>query len=177
MNEKNEEEPKQKNEINNINPEEEKVAEKNTQTNNDINNQKNEENEIFLGKTILYKYRIEKKIRRGSQAQIYLGENIRTFEQYAIKVEKNKEENCLLKNEIYMLGNLQNSNSPKNNGIVEMYSCANYKGYLILVEKLLGKSYIISRFIQKIHLIRYMPNSYSMFIKNRIRSFQGYNSL
>ena len=140
MNEKNEEEPKQKNEINNINPEEEKVAEKNTQTNNDINNQKNEENEIFLGKTILNKYRIEKKIRRGSQAQIYLGENIRTFEQYAIKVEKNKEENCLLKNEIYMLGNLQNSNSPKNNGIVEMYSCANYKGYLILVEKLLGKS-------------------------------------
>ena len=52
------------------------------------------------------KYRIEKKIRRGSQAQIYLGENIRTFEQYVIKVEKNKEENCLLKNEIYMLGNL-----------------------------------------------------------------------
>ena len=40
MNEKNEEEPKQKNEINNINPEEEKVAEKNTQTNNDISNQK-----------------------------------------------------------------------------------------------------------------------------------------
>ena len=53
MNEKNEEEPKQKNEINNINPEEEKVAEKNAQTNNDINNQKNEENEIILGKTIL----------------------------------------------------------------------------------------------------------------------------
>ena len=76
----------------------EKVAEKNTQTNNDINNQKNEENEIFLGKTILNKYRIEKKIRRGSQAQIYLGENIRTFEQYAIKVEKNKEENCLMIN-------------------------------------------------------------------------------
>ena len=61
MNEKNEEEPKQKNEINNINPEEEKVAEKNTQTNNDIINQKNEESEIFLGKTILNKYRIEKK--------------------------------------------------------------------------------------------------------------------
>ena len=45
-----------------------------------------------------------------------------------------------------MLGNLQNSNSPKNNGIVEMYSCANYKGYLILVEKLLGKSLVILYF-------------------------------
>ena len=103
------------------------------------NNKKDNENEIFIGKTLLNKYKIIKHIRRGSEAQIYLGENIKTYEQLAIKVEKNKPENCLLKNEIYMLGNLQN-NFPKNNGIVEMFTCANYKGYLILVEKLLGKS-------------------------------------
>ena len=38
-----------------------------------------------------------------------------------------------------MLGNLQN-NSQKNMGIVEMITCAKYKDYLILIEKLLGKS-------------------------------------
>ena len=99
-----------------------------------------EENEIFLNKTILNKYKIIKKIRRGSQAQIYLGENIKTYEQYAIKVEKNKPENCLLKNEIYILGHLQNTNSQKKTGIVEMFNCLKYKEYLILIEKLLGNS-------------------------------------
>ena len=99
-----------------------------------------EENEVFINKTVLNKYKILKKIRRGSQAQIYLGENIKTFEQVAIKVEKNNPENCLLKQEILILGNLQNTNSTKKNGIVEMYNCFKYKDYLILVEKLLGKS-------------------------------------
>ena len=119
--------------------------EKNEQNNNQINIVNNNninnktESENFIDKTILNKYKLIKKIRRGSQAQIYLGENIKTFEQYAIKIEKNKSENCLLKNEIYMLGNLQN-NSQKNMGIVEMITCAKYKDYLILVEKLLGKS-------------------------------------
>jgi serine/threonine protein kinase len=106
--------------------------EKNEQNNNQINIVNNNninnktESENFIDKTILNKYKLIKKIRRGSQAQIYLGENIKTFEQYAIKIEKNKSENCLLKNEIYMLGNLQN-NSQKNMGIVEMITCAKYK--------------------------------------------------
>ena len=124
---------------NNIN-QEQNISNNNQENNNNINNEIKEESEIFLDKTILNKYHIIKKIRRGSQAQVYLGENTKTFEQYAIKVEKNKPENCLLKNEIYMLSNLQSTSTQKNNGIVEMFSCANYKGYLILIEKLLGKS-------------------------------------
>ena len=114
----------------------------------DNNNDKNidskitseEENETFLNKTIVNKYKIIKKIRRGSQALIYLGENIKTYEQYAIKVEKNKDNNCLLKNEIYILGHLQNTNSQKKTGIIEMFNCLRYKDYLILIEKLLGNS-------------------------------------
>ena len=135
MNEINEEQ-KQKTNPNIIITEEQNISNNNQIT---INNNNNKENENFIGKIILNKYKIIKKIRRGSQSQIYLGENIKTFEQLAIKVEKNKPDNCLLKNEIYILGNLQN-NFKNNNGIVDMFSCATYKGYLILVEKLLGKS-------------------------------------
>ena len=132
------EEIKKENEnINNINNEKE-----NENNNQNIDNKITieEEKENFLNKIILNKYKIIKKIRRGSQAQIYLGENIKTLEQFAIKVEKNKSENCLLKNEIYILGNLQNTNSQKKTGIVEMYNCLKYKDYLILIEKLLGNS-------------------------------------
>ena len=111
------------------------MEEKNEHQNNNINNKHID----FIGKIILKKFKILKKIRRGSQAQIYLGENINTLEQFAIKVEKNKPENCLLKNEIYILQNLQN-NYPKNNGIVDLITCAKYRDYLILVEKLLGRS-------------------------------------
>ena len=111
------------------------MEEKNEHQNNNINNKHVD----FIGKIILKKFKILKKIRRGSQAQIYLGENINTLEQFAIKVEKNKPENCLLKNEIYILQNLQN-NFPKNNGIVDLITCAKYRDYLILVEKLLGRS-------------------------------------
>ena len=111
------------------------MEEKNDHQNNNNNNKHVD----FIGKIILKKFKILKKIRRGSQAQIYLGENINTLEQFAIKVEKNKPENCLLKNEIYILQNLQN-NFPKNNGIVDLITCAKYRDYLILVEKLLGRS-------------------------------------
>ena len=115
------------------------MEEKNEHQNNNNIININNNHEEFIGKTILKKFKIIKKIRRGSQAQVYLGENIKTLEQFAIKVEKNKPENCLLKNEIYTLQNLQN-NFPKNNGIVDLITCAKYKDYLILVEKLLGKS-------------------------------------
>ena len=124
----------------NINIDNTKNEEENKNQNIDNKITIEEENENFLNKIILNKYKIIKKIRRGSQAQIYLGENIKTLEQFAIKVEKNKTENCLLKNEIYILGNLQNTNSQKKTGIVEMYNCLKYKDYLILIEKLLGNS-------------------------------------
>ena len=94
----------------NINIDNTKNEEENKNQNIDNKITIEEENENFLNKIILNKYKIIKKIRRGSQAQIYLGENIKTLEQFAIKVEKNKAENCLLKNEIYILGNLQNTN-------------------------------------------------------------------
>ena len=137
MDEKKEDE-KQEVKTNNI-INEEKNEHNNDKINININNTNKTESENFIDKIILNKYKIIKKIIRGSQAKIYLGENIKTFEQFAIKVEKNKAEHCLLKNEIYMLGNLQN-NSQKNMGIVEMITCAKYKDYLILIEKLLGKS-------------------------------------
>ena len=137
MDEKKEDEKQDFKDNNIIN--EEKNELNNEKINININNFNKTESENFIDKIILNKYKIIKKISRGSQAKIYLGENIKTFEQFAIKVEKNKPENCLLKNEIYMLGNLQN-NSQKNMGIVEMITCAKYKDYLILIEKLLGKS-------------------------------------
>ena len=78
------------------------MEEKNEHQNNNNIININNNHEEFIGKTILKKFKIIKKIRRGSQAQVYLGENIKTLEQFAIKVEKNKPDNCLLKNEIYI---------------------------------------------------------------------------
>ena len=123
-----------KNEENKINDEENNI---NNNIDNDIkikNKEKEKEDENFIGKIILKKYKIKEKIRQGSQSTIYLSENIKTYDQCAIKVEKNTKD-CILKNEIFILSNLQN-----HKGIVDMITCAYYKEYLILVEKLLGKS-------------------------------------
>ena len=89
----------------------------------------------FTNKIIFGKYQIIKKIGEGSQSSIYSGENVETKEKVAIKMEKQKEKDCLLKNEIYLLYRFKN-----NEGIVNIITCGRCWGNFVLIENLLGKS-------------------------------------
>ena len=89
----------------------------------------------FIGKILFGKYRIIKKIGEGSQSSIYSGENIKTKESVAIKTEKQKEIDCLLKKEIYFLYRLKGQK-----GIADLITCGRSGENLVLVENLLGKS-------------------------------------
>ena len=96
----------------------------------DINNISDETNKIIFGK-----YRIINKIGEGSQSLIYSGENIQTKDKVAIKMEKLKEKDLLLKNEIYLLYRLKD-----NEGIVNIITCGKSGENFIMIEDLLGKS-------------------------------------
>jgi len=118
---------------------------KNRQEGSPINdNSKNLKNELpdsnnskqdFTGKVLFGKYRVIKKIGEGSQSSIYSGENIKTKESVAIKTEKQKEIDCLLKKEIYFLYRLKGQK-----GIADLITCGRSGEDLVLVENLLGKS-------------------------------------
>ena len=97
----------------------------------DSNNSKQD----FTGKVLFGKYRVIKKIGEGSQSSIYSGENIKTKESVAIKTEKQKEIDCLLKKEIYFLYRLKGQK-----GIADLITCGRSGEDLVLVENLLGKS-------------------------------------
>jgi serine/threonine protein kinase len=97
----------------------------------DSNNSKQD----FTGKVIFGKYRVIKKIGEGSQSSIYSGENIKTKESVAIKTEKQKETDCLLKQEIYFLYRLKDQK-----GMPKLITCGRSGENLVLVENLLGKS-------------------------------------
>ena len=98
--------------------------------------EENNEKNIFIDKIFFGKYKVIKKIGEGSQSMIFSGENIKTNEGIAIKVEKRKkEEDCLLKQEIKYLIKLK-----EHEGIVNIITCGKSGEYMILIEKLLGKS-------------------------------------
>ena len=109
---------------------------------NEQNSNKNIINDIsirdkndFIDKIIFGKYRIIKKIGEGSQSSIYSGENTETKEKVAIKMEKQKAKDCLLKNEIYLLYRFKNDE-----GIANIITCGRCLGNFVLIENLLGKS-------------------------------------
>ena len=109
---------------------------------NEQNSNKNIINDIsikdkndFTDKIIFGKYRIIKKIGEGSQSSIYSGENTETKEKVAIKMEKQKAKDCLLKNEIYLLYRFKNDE-----GIANIITCGRCLGNFVLIENLLGKS-------------------------------------
>ena len=112
-----------------------------TPTNDTSNNNKisspeeNNEKLDFTDKILFGKYKVIKKIGEGSQSTIYSGENIKTNEGIAIKVEKKNEGDCLLEQEIKMLIRLK-----EHEGIVNIITCGKSGKYIVLIEKLLGKS-------------------------------------
>ena len=95
----------------------------------------NDDKKDLINKILFGKYRILKKIGEGSQSTIFSGENIKTKEGIAIKTEKMKTKDCLLKQEIKVLISLKN-----NPGIVNIITCGRSGENLLLIENLLGKS-------------------------------------
>ena len=107
-----------------------------TSNNNKISSpEENNEKLDFTDKILFGKYKVIKKIGEGSQSTIYSGENIKTNEGIAIKVEKKTEGDCLLEQEIKMLIRLK-----EHEGIVNIITCGKSGKYIVLIEKLLGKS-------------------------------------
>ena len=97
--------------------------------------EENNDKKDFTDKILFGKYKVIKKIGEGSQSIIYSGENIKNNEGVAIKIEKKKDEDCLLEQEIRMLIRLK-----EHEGIVNIITCGKNGEYIILIEKLLGKS-------------------------------------
>ena len=151
-----------------------------TETNND--DKKDLTNKILFGK-----YRVIKKIGEGSQSTIYSGENIKTKEGIAIKTEKMKTKDCLLKQEIKVLISLKN-----HPGIVNIITCGRSGENLLLVEKLLGKSLDIlfldsaKKFtlsdicqiaIQCLERLEFITGMYIPFVKIDIRNTPALNKV
>ena len=112
----------------------EQSSNSNTTTNDNLTKDTNNINDV-TNKIIFGKYRIINKIGEGSQSLIYSGENIQTKDKVAIKMEKLKEKDLLLKNEIYLLYRLKN-----NEGIANIITCGRSGENFIMIEDLLGKS-------------------------------------
>ena len=123
------------NENNNKNRQEESSTNNTSKKDKPLSHEENNENKDLIGNTLFGKYLIKKKIGSGSQSMIFSGQNIKTKEEVAIKVESQNNNNCLLKEEIKMLIRLKN-----HKGIVNIITCGKRGHNLILIEKLLGKS-------------------------------------
>ena len=80
------------------------------------------------------KYNLLKNIGGGAFGTIFLGENVYTKENVAIKIEERKTEKSSLEKEAYILYTL------KGPGLPEVISFGRTKRYNILIETLLGRS-------------------------------------
>ncbi len=120
--------------MNNDNINKNRQEDSSSSINDKSKSQSNSEND-FTGKVLFGKYKIVKKIGEGSQSSIYSGENIKTKESFAIKIEKLKEIDCLLKKEIYFLYRLKGQRD-----IADLVTCGKSGENIVLVENLLGKS-------------------------------------
>ena len=87
----------------------------------------------FKSKLIFGKYSLQCLLAKGSFGEVYLGTNVLTKKNYALKIEERKT-NSLLKDECSILLNL------KGPGIPSIISFGVSGKYNILVENLLGKS-------------------------------------
>ena len=80
------------------------------------------------------KYSLIRNIGGGAFGTVFLGLNVRTRENVAIKIEERKNKNCSLEKEAYTLYLL------KGPGLPELISFGKTKRYNILIESLLGRS-------------------------------------
>ena len=90
--------------------------------------------EELKNKILLKKYKIIKKIGKGSFGSVYLGKNIQQNRYVAIKLESKEQNDTILEREAYLLYSL------KGFGIPEAISFGQNLKYNILVQELLGKS-------------------------------------
>ena len=89
----------------------------------------------FQSKLIFGKYSLKYLISKGSFGEVYLGTNVSTNKNYALKIEE-RSSNSVLKDECYVLLNL------KGPGIPSVITFGISGKYNILIENLLGKSII-----------------------------------
>ena len=102
---------------------------------NSKNNNESENN--FPYEIVFDKFKIEKKIGKGSFGTVFMAINIQNQEEVAIKTEINNEKNQigLLESESHKLNILKGYI-----GIPQIYNFGKLKGYNILAMELLGKS-------------------------------------
>ena len=90
--------------------------------------------EIFQNKLIFGKYKIIKKIGKGTFSSVYMAKQIINQTMVALKIEENSKNFGNLEKEAYFLYKL------KDIGIPKIISYGHYGKYNILVEELLGKT-------------------------------------
>ena len=90
--------------------------------------------EELKNRIILKKYRIIKRIGKGSFGLVFLGKNILRNEFVAIKIESKNQTDTILERETYILYSL------KGFGIPEVITYGQNLKYNILIQELLGKS-------------------------------------
>ena len=88
----------------------------------------------LINKIFFKKYKILKKIGKGSFGLIYIGKNIKSNKYYAVKFESRNQTDQLLERESYLLYYLRGF------GIPEMITYGHNSNYNILVQTLLGNS-------------------------------------
>ena len=88
----------------------------------------------LINKIFFKKYRIIKKIGKGSFGLVYIGQKINTGDYYAIKFEPKNQADLILERESYILYYLRGF------GIPEIITYGHNSKYNILVQTLLGKS-------------------------------------
>ena len=90
--------------------------------------------EELTNKIILKKYRIIKRIGKGSFGSVFLGKNIQQNDFVAIKLESKNQTDTILERETYILYSL------KGFGIPEVITYGQNIKYNILIQEFLGKS-------------------------------------
>jgi casein kinase 1 len=101
------------------------------------NNQNNKDNENFPYEIVFDKYKIEKKIGKGSFGTVFMATNKENHEHVAIKTEINNDkiQVGLLESEAHKLTILKGYL-----GIPKIYNFGKLKGFNVLAMELLGKS-------------------------------------
>ena len=90
--------------------------------------------EELKNKIILKKYKILKRIGKGSFGSVFLGKNIQKKDYVAIKLESKNQNDTILEREAYILYSL------KGFGIPQVITYGQNIKYNILIQELLGKS-------------------------------------
>lgn len=88
----------------------------------------------LIGKILFDKYSPISQIGEGSFGKLYLAKDIKTNEKLALKFERKRDNNNLLKKEAYTMVKLKHSNIPK------VYSFGTTNQYHVLAMELLGDS-------------------------------------